>query len=185
MQVEIKAGSLVDFLRSLLGDPGDHEVGGKAPHENQGCQCAGCRLSRFEIPLALTGDALNDAIVDAIRATLEAAIRTQKAELATAKALVLEPLRPDVERILMQYRADRFAACVRATDALAELLPEDRKPPKSVRLTAKSVELYLEKLEASRTDVRERLAQKKAEAAATAEVEAAVEKTASTEAGNG
>lgn len=171
-------GSVIDLLRTLLGVP-RVEPGGEAPHKDEKCECPGCRLARYEMPVALTaGDKLNDRMVDELKSLIDTGERTQEAATDSQKLLCLQPLPTDVERILMQYRVDRLGACVRAQDALIALLPEDRQPPKSIRLKAMPVERAMSMLDEARVLIRTKLAQKKAAAEAVADVGKTVDEAA-------
>jgi hypothetical protein len=176
MQVEIGTSSLVALFEALLGTRQSPEIGGAAPHEGKECQCPGCKLARFELPVAFeAGEELNDAIVEELKELIAAGESSQRAAAASTKALCLRPLAPSVERILMQYRVDRICAVVRAQDALIALLPSARTPPESVRVKAVSLDGALKMLKDARELMVERLARKKAAAAAVAEVEKTVD----------
>lgn len=178
-RVEIGNGGVIELLKALLGTRRSVEPGGEAPHKDEKCECPGCRLARYEMPVALTaGDELNDRMVDELKSLIDTGERTQEAATDSQKLLCLQPLPTDVERILMQYRVDRLGACVRAQDALIALLPEDRQPPKSIRLKAMPVERAMSMLDEARVLIRTELAQKKAAAEAVADVGKTVDEAA-------
>lgn len=128
----------VDLLKALLGAvPRDQtvkahlEVGGEPAHEDEACNCQACQLSRFELPLPPQGDELNRTIISVLKEVHESGENSAEAGQSTSVDLIVKPMPPDVERVLLQYRVDRSNACARAERALAMLLPEEKRPPLS------------------------------------------------------
>jgi hypothetical protein len=145
-----------------------------ADHDS-GCTCPRCCIGRFETPVPPVGDDLTYVLLRTLKDAYDATKRRLSKAGDTALALVLSPLSPEAEDVMLQLCVDTSAAAQRAEHALAALLPHDKRPPRGVlHESPPTLEKAREILEAGRELFQKTLNQRKAEAQAKDDAKTAV-----------
>lgn len=128
-EIKLSSGSLVDFLKTVLGLPAPDDNGDQA-HDD--CNCSACQMRRFQVPTPPTGSELHHATRDALKKVVKFTDRAIDSTSHMAADLISQPLSPEAEDIMLQLAVDRVQATVRAQHALNVLLPEDLRAPADI-----------------------------------------------------
>lgn len=155
----------IELLKALFGAAkrARSEPGDDAPHEDKSCDCNGCRLARYELPLPAQDEVLQRILVAEIEALMHFCEGMSQGADEMLNDFVVKPLSPDAERALVQFSCDRIAAGHAAIDRLVALLPPHQRPNIDHKARLVSVDKALQALAKGRVDTEAKFAAKRRE----------------------
>lgn len=166
-------------LRAVIGqkkdDAADSLNSAAGADHDSGCTCPRCCIVRFETPVPPVGDDLTYVLLRTLKDAYDATERRLTKAGDTTLNLVLSPLSPEAEDIMLQVCVDTAAAAQRAEHALVALLPDSKRPPIHVlHKSPPTLEKAREILKGSRKVFQDALNKRKAEEQARDDAKAAV-----------
>lgn len=149
------------LIASLIGvDLGEQDDADE--HDATKCNCGLCHMRRFQVP---THDVSHheDNIIEAMKTVARIGHSTANSIKKWNYTLILTPLTPEAEDVVLQMLADRLQSVVRTLRALDAMLPRERRAPAEIIPPMYSLEELRGDLQKGRALTQEKLNAKKAE----------------------